>query len=653
MDLVVKAIENSETLEVLDAFATSNCWLNSRSRYLAIRKREDYLLSRDKPKTYYFGSKEWFETIWGERELPEEETHQDEQEVPTAEDENTDTTTPHLNIQVGHGIEENISDDPKIFYEIREEYAERVKRFRTEGHTYRLQFQNLQQAADIGETAIQVFNEVLDKVAEDGEEDERIGLCIRHPALESAILVPFRKREEISGEAVLAEIERVQQSNKELDIEEEMRVTVTRVKLPGGSGRDRQRGLWQPWHNRHMVKGGCFITINNNDNLCCARAIVTGIASLHKDESPEAKKCYDVIRQGDRARCTAQRKKAEELMDQAGLKNHKGACGLDELKKLQEAVKDYQLKVFWKENFNKLWFKGPEKENVISLYLHDDHYDVITSVAAFFGRSYFCHSCDQVYEKREEHRCEKMCRYCYRSPPCMGDSSRHYCTNCNRYFPSIDCFNEHQRPTSITIGNGNEKRKIATSICRRFHCCRDCGKLVNQQKMKEKKHTCYETYCNICKEYMPQKHQCYMKKLKKREENEKKQIGQEKDAPKFIIFDFECQQCEKVGETELGPTYLHKVNYCIAHKVCDSCKTRPIEEGCPRCGPKRKFDFKTLEEFCSWLFGEGGRGSVCFAHNMKGYDGQFLLQFLHKQGLKPDIIMRGLEILCLKACAEA
>uniref|UniRef100_A0A914V5X4 DNA-directed DNA polymerase n=1 Tax=Plectus sambesii TaxID=2011161 RepID=A0A914V5X4_9BILA len=53
----------------------------------------------------------------------------------------------------------------------------------------------------------------------------------------------------------------------------------------------------------------------------------------------------------------------------------------------------------------------------------------------------------------------------------------------------------------------------------------------------------------------------------------------------------------------------------------------------------------------SWLFGEGGRGSVCFAHNMKGYDGQFLLQFLHKQGLKPDITMRGLEILCLKACS--
>uniref|UniRef100_A0A914VZ48 Uncharacterized protein n=1 Tax=Plectus sambesii TaxID=2011161 RepID=A0A914VZ48_9BILA len=407
-------------------------------------EREDYLLIWDKPKTYRFGSKEWFETIWGERDLPEEDTHQDDQEVPTAEDKNTNTTTPHLNTQVGHGTKENISDDPKTFYEIHEEYAERVKRFQTEGHTYRLQFQNLQQAADIGKTAIQVFNEVLDKVAEDGEEDERIGLCIRHPALESAILVPFRKREEISGEAVLAEIERVQQSNKELDIEEEMWVTVTRVKLPGGLGRDCQRGLWQPWHNRYTVKGGCFITINNNDNLCCARAIVTGIARLHKDVSSEAKKYYDLIRQGGRGKYTAQRKKAEELMEQAVLKDHKGNCGAEELKKLQEVVKDYQLKVFWKENFNKLWFKGAEKEKVISLYLHDNHYDVITSVAAFFRQSYFCHSYDQVYEKREEHRCKKMCRYCYRSPTCKGDNSCHYCTNCNRYFPSIVCFNEHQ-----------------------------------------------------------------------------------------------------------------------------------------------------------------------------------------------------------------
>ncbi len=46
-------------------------------------------------------------------------------------------------------------------------------------------------------------------------------------------------------------------------------------------------------------------------------------------------------------------------------------------------------------------FKGSVNDKpVIHLYLADNHYTIITSVAAFFGKAYFCDGCDKVSKKR-------------------------------------------------------------------------------------------------------------------------------------------------------------------------------------------------------------------------------------------------------------
>ena len=55
----------------------------------------------------------------------------------------------------------------------------------------------------------------------------------------------------------------------------------------------------------------------------------------------------------------------------------------------------------------------------------------------------------------------------------------------------------------------------------------------------------------------------------------------------------------------------------------------------------------TRDEFCEWLFQEGNSGSVVLAHNFQGYDGYFILQYLHKNGLVPEVIMNGAKILTL------
>lgn len=101
--------------------------------------------------------------------------------------------------------------------------------------------------------------------------------------------------------------------------------------------------------------------IDNDDELCLARAIVVGQARHERNIDAEHGRRYDNIRRGERKRNTAQKKAAVELMEQAGLAEHSGGCGLEEIQKIQDDVLTpggWQLKVFWKENFGGLLFKG-------------------------------------------------------------------------------------------------------------------------------------------------------------------------------------------------------------------------------------------------------------------------------------------------------
>ncbi len=103
--------------------------------------------------------------------------------------------------------------------------------------------------------------------------------------------------------------------------------------------------------------------------------------------------------------------------------------------------------------------------------------------------------------------------------------------------------------------------------------------------------------------------------------------------------------------------YGHDANLCVAVKTCNSCKekvttatSRGQELGtCEFCGPNEHI-FKGVdcrEKFCSWLFSEDNRGSTAMAHNSKGYDSQFLLQYLIKEALVPKVISKGLELMTL------
>jgi hypothetical protein len=124
-----------------------------------------------------------------------------------------------------------------------------------------------------------------------------------------------------------------------------------------------------------------IIRIQNTDEICLARALVVAKAKIENDSRYYHIKGY---------RRPLQARLASDLHQKAGVPI--AICGLDEVKLFQTYLSDYQNNIVSKEHQNSIIFSGSEKDKMIYLFLHDNHYDVITSMPAFFARKRYCHT---------------------------------------------------------------------------------------------------------------------------------------------------------------------------------------------------------------------------------------------------------------------
>ena len=149
------------------------------------------------------------------------------------------------------------------------------------------------------------------------------------------------------------------------------------------------------------MKKESVIRIKNQDELCCARAIVTARAKLERD--PE----WESIRKGH----WRQQELAIELHNLANVPE--GECGYQELTQFQEFLKDqYRLIVVYADQaYHRKAFAGPGKPELI--LLHEQHLcDVITSLPGFFGTSYVCTHCLEAFNNQGHHACRKNMTFC-------------------------------------------------------------------------------------------------------------------------------------------------------------------------------------------------------------------------------------------------
>lgn len=90
----------------------------------------------------------------------------------------------------------------------------------------------------------------------------------------------------------------------------------------------------------------------------------------------------------------------------------------------------------------KVSYKGPDRSKRITLWLHDNHYDVIKSLKGFYGQKHYCQACEKPFQRIEDHRCTNACYVCH-DISCITDEPVR-CHDCNRLCRSEECFHRHK-----------------------------------------------------------------------------------------------------------------------------------------------------------------------------------------------------------------
>ena len=536
---------------------------------------------------------------------------EDDDPIPTIGDEgsnNQDESIPGNNEedeQTGRGVkrkaENQNEEQEQDYYQIKPIREHHSQKFNMTAKNYGVHFNNVLHDVDLLESRNRtygIFDHLINDVTEGMNPNDQVRFVLSSKQLQTPIAIPFCSLEELTTEKVLSHVEKVVQSNEEFRLNDTVNIDIIRVEMPRGSGRLKRTTLNI---RDHLKKKGSVITINNKDDLCLARALVTSIARIEKD--PRYNRMLNPL-------CTVQRERAFDLHEAANVPL--GPCGLKEVDLFQQYLVNYQIIVVSGDQDNAIIYPpqprvNPNPEKSIYLYYQANHFDVITKLPGFLNTNYFCHACHKGYDVTTDHLCKGMCQSC-RGFGCVIQDNGMTCKECDRLFKNQTCYDRHKQEPI----NGGGK-----TVCEKIRKCPTCHKSMDVRKLN--KHQCVDNKkCPTCKtgrKPNDPNHKCYIQPLEPKEEPSYKQL---------LFFDFECTQ-------EHG---IHEVNLCVVYD----------EEG-----EVAVFQGKnTVKDFCNWLFTPEHQDCIVVAHNFQGYDSYPIIKYLHAEGVECEPIYNGAKCITLK-----
>ena len=297
---------------------------------------------------------------------------------------NEEPSTSHqVNEEVLQMRRGEVDDNKRPFY-VESVTQVNTKKFRTKAMNYRVQFTNA--LADVEITSLheqlhEIFQQILDETIGGVPPQDQLRFLLHSNQLDKPIHFPFMTADRLTSERILAEFERVIQSNQEFRLNDTVEINLIHGSMPvGGKGNKRSEVNLE----KHLKKKKSIIRIQNENELCMARALVVAKSKL--DNDPRERQIRDHRR-------PMQTRLAQKLHQNAGVPL--GPCGIDQAKLFQAYLTDYQINIVSKEYSNNIIYNDPEKDKRISM--HDNHYDVITKMPGFFARSYYCYTCKKAY----------------------------------------------------------------------------------------------------------------------------------------------------------------------------------------------------------------------------------------------------------------
>lgn len=388
------------------------------------------------------------------------------------------------------------------------------------------------------------------------------------------------------------------------------------------------------------VKG--LIRIRNDDNMCLARALV--VAYFHEKmeqtkNSSEHRHFVDLFNSvrlaNDGHHHHRQGEYAFSLCEFAKVTPFQMTTDNDILK-----FADYlkaQIKVVSSSNFQIVCSFG-EHSRPLKLYLLQRtirqnfdimspdcvtnqllHYDAIVDIKTLKGFRHYCKFCDVGFSQIQSHKCRDIsswCNACFRRE-CQNVQMAALCCNvCGVKTRGSECMEKHHE----------------IDICAIFICTK-CHKRVPKKRKSngsfeayndvKARHEC-EIKCHLCGRLKEKVHKCFM--LRK---------PFHPKCSKFVFLDFETDQSS--GEHIPICCYMNWVSF----KTDDETGIETMS------GDGEKFfgvHYLTGDQVGQFLFSKRFQGYTVLAHNMKGFDGCFLLRYLLKHNFKVSVIANGLKL---------
>ena len=205
-----------------------------------------------------------------------------------------------------------------------------------------------------------------------------------------------------------------------------MDISIGSVDLPKGSGGSHIRITKIKGKNNSLQLKKSIVTIENDDNLCMARAIGVSWAKLMRC-SPEQwteitksrgnktnlqlvlehhKVPENYFKNLRNKKRDDQRQLATTLCQMAGVPMDRPA-NLNDIEAFEEVLGVRVMVVSVRLGNKFITSPSSDERPCIYVYLVDDgHYHSITSITGFFCCNFFCKSCLKHYDHKEKHQCD-------------------------------------------------------------------------------------------------------------------------------------------------------------------------------------------------------------------------------------------------------
>jgi hypothetical protein len=387
-----------------------------------------------------------------------------------------------------------------------------------------------------------------------------------------------------------------------------------------------------------ILKG--VVRIKNDDNMCLSRALV--VAYHHEvmeqfENSPDYEAYVDLFNsvRFSNDRHHRQQEYAIILCTFANVVPFEITSDLDILKFAD--FLNVQIKVVSSSNFQIICTFG-ENSRTTKLYLLQRtirqnfdvmspdcvtkqilHYDAIVNIKTLKGFRFYCKFCDIGYSEIQSHKCKDVpswCNACFQRDCGDIQPSALRCNLCRIQTRSQNCMTKHHE----------------INICGLFICTK-CNKRVPKKRFNDgsfesyadvkRRHEC-EIKCHLCGRKKEKVHKCFMLRR-----------PFQPKCSKFVFLDFETDQ--STGEHIPICCYMS----WIAFKTDSETGNETV------CADGEKFfgvHYLTGDQVGKFLFSEQFQGYTVLAHNMKGFDGCFLLRYLLKHNFKTNVIANGLKL---------